>query len=360
MLQDIANIAVLSVSVPWSVLLVYALARFAAWKPGKKDSSYTPSTSFVIAAWKEKRLGETIESVAAQDYPKKKIEIIVVGGGDEETVRVGKKFHRDGKIKFFEEKRRAGKWRALNRGVKAARGEIIAFTDADCKLSRKWLRNMNANLADEKVKGVVGNVSGAGSGHIPRALSVLIPIYTVFAMLVGAPFFFGQSSVFRSEIFRKIKFRESIVEDLVLASELQSKRMKMSYENDAKLVHRYPTDLSGLFNANMRVYVGSYRSLIKNPFVAFSFSMAVVGLAAGSIFAVLYSSAPFTGAPMSLLFFLLPAFATVYFLAKMGRVGDLRHLHKVALVALVYSVMNAVALFYYISGKTVEWKIYRK
>ncbi|MGI0025627.1 MAG: glycosyltransferase, partial [Nitrososphaera sp.] len=50
----------------------------------KKDVLYRPSTSVIIASWKEgDRVRKCIESLLAQSYPKDKVEIIVVGGGDE-------------------------------------------------------------------------------------------------------------------------------------------------------------------------------------------------------------------------------------------------------------------------------------
>ncbi|MBC8262932.1 MAG: glycosyltransferase [Anaerolineales bacterium] len=47
---------------------------------------------------------------------------------------------------------------ARNTGIQEARGEIIAFTDADCIADENWLRELVAPFADPQVGGVGGQV----------------------------------------------------------------------------------------------------------------------------------------------------------------------------------------------------------
>ncbi|MGC9527541.1 MAG: glycosyltransferase [Limnospira sp.] len=47
---------------------------------------------------------------------------------------------------------------ARNRGIRAARGEIIAFTDADCRPEPQWLEALLRPFKDEKIGLVVGEI----------------------------------------------------------------------------------------------------------------------------------------------------------------------------------------------------------
>jgi len=86
-----------------------------------EKTNKTPSISVIIAAWNEgSRIRKCINSILRQNY-KNKIEIIVVGGGEDNTTEVCKKLSKERKIKFIREKKRMGKWFSLNKGVKNAK-----------------------------------------------------------------------------------------------------------------------------------------------------------------------------------------------------------------------------------------------
>jgi glycosyltransferase involved in cell wall biosynthesis len=54
---------------------------------------------------------------------------------------------------------------ARNRGIEAARGDVIAFIDDDCEAQSDWLRGLRAALADDRVACATGRV-------LPAALSL--------------------------------------------------------------------------------------------------------------------------------------------------------------------------------------------
>ncbi|MGA2545258.1 MAG: glycosyltransferase family A protein [Rectinemataceae bacterium] len=96
--------------------------------------------SVVIPAYRaEKSIASAIESVLAQDTGGRELEIVVVvdGGSDgtlAEARRAAKETAGPGRVRVLEQKN-AGPAAARNAGIGAARGEIVAFLDAD----DRWL-----------------------------------------------------------------------------------------------------------------------------------------------------------------------------------------------------------------------------
>jgi glycosyltransferase involved in cell wall biosynthesis len=107
----------------------------------------------------ERTIGDCLRSLCAVEYPEERREIIVVDNGSRDaSAAIIRRFP----VSCFEEPRR-GPANARNRGVAASRGDIIAFTDADCVASTQWLHE----LIDAFGAGV-GGVAGEILPYPPR------------------------------------------------------------------------------------------------------------------------------------------------------------------------------------------------
>ena len=109
-----------------------------------------PSISVVIPTYNaEKYLAQCLQSIIEQDYPKDKLEIIIVDGGStDRTIEIAKKFEN---IKILYNPLRTGEaGKAL--GAKIAKNEIIAFIDSDNILDRKdWFKRMVEPFNDNEI-----------------------------------------------------------------------------------------------------------------------------------------------------------------------------------------------------------------
>ncbi|MCX6746954.1 MAG: glycosyltransferase [Candidatus Pacearchaeota archaeon] len=119
-----------------------------------------PYVSIITSAYNEEDgIKETIEAVMNLNYPKNKIEHIIVNDGSKDkTAEIVKKLMRKYKNLKLIDKENSGKADSLNLAIKAAKGEIIAVVDADSYPTPDSLMKMIGYFEDEKVGAVTSRV----------------------------------------------------------------------------------------------------------------------------------------------------------------------------------------------------------
>jgi glycosyltransferase involved in cell wall biosynthesis len=102
----------------------------------------------------ERYIAQCVQALLSQDYPLDRYEIIMVNNNS--TDRSADIVSQHPRIKLLSE-RRQGSYAARNRGLADATGEVIAFTDADCRPANNWLRELENALRAPGVEIVVGS-----------------------------------------------------------------------------------------------------------------------------------------------------------------------------------------------------------
>ncbi len=99
-----------------------------------------PRFSVVIPTYNRKALlRRCLEAALGQDYPD--YEVIVVDDGS--TDGTGEMVRREfPQVRYIRQEPNRGPAAARNRGIEAATGEIVAFTDDDCVVPRDWLTRL--------------------------------------------------------------------------------------------------------------------------------------------------------------------------------------------------------------------------
>jgi cellulose synthase/poly-beta-1,6-N-acetylglucosamine synthase-like glycosyltransferase len=121
-----------------------------------------PSVSLVVAAYQEEGvIAEKVANVRALDYPAQRLELIVACDGSPDATA---QRAREAGADVVLELPRGGKIRAQDAAVRRARGELVAFSDANAFWEPDALRRLVAPFADRRVGYVCGQVRFANEG----------------------------------------------------------------------------------------------------------------------------------------------------------------------------------------------------
>ncbi len=155
----------------------------------------TPPVTVLIPAYNEADfIGATVQNKLDQNYPRERLEIIVVSDGSNDgTDDIVRRFADRG-VKLLRREGREGKAAALNDAIQHATGEIVVFSDANSLFDRDAIRYMVENFADPQVGYVTGSmgfltagasVSGAGAGAYVRYENLLRRAETRLGSIIG-------------------------------------------------------------------------------------------------------------------------------------------------------------------------------
>src|SRR5579862_7200258 len=207
-------------------------------------------------------LAKALESVAASQLPESvDWEVLVVDNNSKDRTReIAEDFCRryPGRFQYLFEGRQ-GKSFALNSGIQAAQGDVLAFMDDDVTVEPTWLQNLTANLLKGEWVGAGGRIVPANPISPPAWLSLDGP-YSVGGMLdlfeLGdhpGPLHqppFGTNMAFQKWVFEKYGgFRTDLgpspgseirSEDTELGRRILSAGERLRYEPSAVVFHDVP------------------------------------------------------------------------------------------------------------------------
>lgn len=129
---------------------------------GAEARGELPSVSAIVAAYQEEAvIAGKVANLRALDYPADRIELIVACDGSPDATA---QRAREAGADVVLELPRGGKIRAQDAAVRRARGEIVAFSDANAFWEPDALRRLVAPFADPKVGYVCGQVRFVNDG----------------------------------------------------------------------------------------------------------------------------------------------------------------------------------------------------
>jgi len=105
-----------------------------------------PFVSVVIPVLNtDQTVGLTLNSLLSQTYENREI-IVVDGGSTDKTKDIVRKYP----VKLIESEKKSIPYQK-NLGIKNSKGEIVAFTDADCVVDKNWLKHLIQNYSCDSI-----------------------------------------------------------------------------------------------------------------------------------------------------------------------------------------------------------------
>lgn len=250
-----------------------------------KPSWVWPTVSILIPAYNEERvIRRKVENTLELDYPREKLQIVVVSDGSTDRTNEMLASYSDGEIEVIRFSRRQGKTAVLNAVIPRLRGEIAILSDASGLITRDSLKRLIAPFADPQVGGVCGSyrfdaddesLRGITEKFYWRYETFLKEYESRLHSSIGAH---GAFYGFRRHLFEPLN-EKAINDDFILPMQLVRKGYRVLYEPRATVLEHESTTLVGEFNRRIRINVGNFQQIfilhslldVRRGIIAFEF-----------------------------------------------------------------------------------------
>lgn len=290
----------------------------------KKLKSF-PIVSIVIPAYNEENnILKTLNSVLDLDYPKDKLEVLVVNDGSADSTRakVERVVKKNNNVILINQ-RNHGKASALNNGLKKAKGEIFVCLDADSIVMPDALKKLLPYFDNPDVALVLPLMKAKKPENLLQKLQFIEYLINIFLKkLMGyldcihvAP---GPFSVYRKSVLEKLGGFDvgNITEDLEMTLRIQKHNYKIVQDTHASVFTATPNNLRAYYKQRSRWNRGGLVNGIKYKELMFNKNYGDLGLIQAPVLI------------LSCLLALIVLFATLYYLIQ----PNLRHIINLSLI----------------------------
>ena len=252
------------------IAVIYLLSHKVEWKKGEGGEPATVSIVIPVYKEREESVMVTVNSILAQDYPRDKMEVILVGERDEQESlpmleKVSRLIEKHGirSRVVANERKRCGKGAALNEALKYVKGEVFVAFDADDRIPPSYLMD-GVSLLKEGYAALTAKVYREGDNPTAK----LLHMDTVFYYTIGLPAIYlvaggysaisGEGLMIKTEVLREVGgFPDVLTEDAAMAIKLSEKGYKMALLGDV-VVEKAPERLVNHLKQRKRWFGGYF------------------------------------------------------------------------------------------------------
>jgi len=259
--------------------VLYLWSKVAPKRYVDAGRSFEPSVSVVIAVRDEARhIEDKLLNILAQDYPKTKIEIIVVSDGSTDQTekliqalierQIPKQGHSPVKLVALSQPK--GKPNAINLGVASASGEIVVFADARQRFAGDAVAQLVGRFEDENVGCVSGELvfEQTPGSLIEREMGAywkfekkIRQMESETGSVVGAS---GSIYAIRRSLFQPIP-RQTLLDDVLIPLQIRNQGFRVVFQNSAKAYDNPSHDFKEEKKRKIRTLAGNWQLLAMQP-----------------------------------------------------------------------------------------------
>ena len=241
-----------------------------------------PLVSILVPAYNEENtILKTLISIQELDYPKTKLEVIVIDDGSKDnTKQIVQEYIKDKPYFSLISHPNMGKAASMNKTLKMIKGEFFACLDADSFVHHLTLKKMLSQYYQKNYPNLA-IITPAMKVYQPKNILqkiqwleylVIILIARVSSHLDSLYVAPGPFSLYRTEIIRRLGGfdEESIVEDQEIAYKVQKNNYRVTQCFDGYVYTVAPKQFKPFYRQRKRWYLGSiiclkkYKQMIAN------------------------------------------------------------------------------------------------
>ncbi|MEH0019286.1 MAG: glycosyltransferase [Desulfobacter sp.] len=284
----LSGLAVFSVFFGYPLFLVL-VAPFVRAGEGKEARGFQEAVSsvsiLVIFRNPGTMVQEKIDNFLALDYPKEKLELVLVSDGSDDASTGIAESARSGQIKFHHFKEHVGKTNCINTGISLCQGDIVLFSDVDAVIEPDVVERLCKHFRDPDVGGVCGQrvvgekISGIASGQMAfiRWDSVIKRLEDRAGLSLTAHD--GKLYAIRKALFRTVP--QGVTDDAYISLSVTGQGSRFAFDPRAFAFIKMPSRNTGHeLSRRRRIVSTSLRGLwlnrrLFNPFKYGLFSMGL-------------------------------------------------------------------------------------
>jgi len=249
-----------------------------------------PLVSVIIPAFnEEKTIKATMKSILGLDYPKDKLELIVINDDStDNTHKIAQSVihsNKDFDIKLIDQEN-AGKGASMNVALSMCKGEYFVCLDADSFVEKDALRKILPHFTSPDIAAVLPLLKVRDPKGILQKMQWYEYLINMFykelmSRLDTVHVAPGPFSVYKKKILQKIggfDANHNLTEDLEIALRLQSQNYRIIQLLDTEVKTIAPDNLKELYKQRNRWYKGSIINAIRYKRMIFNKKFGDFGL----------------------------------------------------------------------------------
>ena len=255
-------------------------------RPARKIPELYPGVTILIAAYNEEDgIGETLKSIAALNYSGA-VEALVLNDGSKDRtverfheVKAGLDLPYNIAISLLDFEENRGKAAALNKGLEAARHELVCTIDGDSRLRSDSLKE----IVERFLSDPPGTMAVAGAVLVRNSRASLITaaqewdyfhgisaVKRMQSMYHGTLVAQGAFSLYRKDALEEVGgWPESVGEDIVMTWAMLEKGYRIGYAEDAIVFTDAPTSFRQFYHQRKRWSRGLIEALQRHKGLLF-------------------------------------------------------------------------------------------